>query len=41
MFPVQYYFELTDAAGKRLYPGLGVAWSSQPYFVVRTATPRA
>jgi hypothetical protein len=35
-FPLQYYFELTDAtAGARLFPGFDRDWSNQPYLVVR------
>ncbi len=37
-FPVQYYFEASDSAGRAwLFPGLGSALSRQPYFVVRQA----
>jgi hypothetical protein len=37
-FPLQYYFEPTDAAGQAwLYPGLGSALTRQPYFVLRQA----
>ena len=37
-FPIQYYFEPADAAGRAwLFPGLGAALSRQPYFVVRQA----
>ena len=35
-FPLQYYFELSDAFGRAwLYPGLGAALTNQPYFVLR------
>ena len=37
-FPLQYYFQIRDAAGAtRLQPGLQPGWFSQPYFVVRQA----
>jgi hypothetical protein len=37
-FPLQYYFEPSDAAGRPwLYPGLGSALTRQPYFVLRQA----
>jgi hypothetical protein len=36
VFPLQYYFEPTDATGSAwLYPGLGIALARQPYFVLR------
>lgn len=35
-YPLQYYFELRDAAGHaRLFPGLGLSLFGQPYFVIR------
>jgi hypothetical protein len=35
-FPVQYYFEIRDGAGRAaLHPGFGPAWADQPYAVVR------
>jgi hypothetical protein len=35
-YPLQYYFELKEAADSAgLYPGLGPARTQQPYFVVR------
>ena len=35
-YPLQYYFEPTDAAGVPwLYPGLGNALARQPYYVLR------
>jgi hypothetical protein len=37
-FPLQYYFEPTDSAGRAwLHPGLGSALARQPYFVLRQA----
>jgi hypothetical protein len=34
-YPLQYYFELSDAAGRAwLFPGLGATLSEQPYFVL-------
>lgn len=41
-FPLQYYFELRDAAGRsRLFPGLSEDWNNQPYFVVRQSPTAA
>ena len=41
-YPLQYYFELTDAAGRTwLFPGLGPALTGQPYFVLRQESGRA
>ncbi len=35
-YPLEYYFELSDEAGRSwLYPGLGATLSNQPYFVLR------
>ncbi|MCU0917011.1 MAG: hypothetical protein MUC88_20980 [Planctomycetes bacterium] len=35
-YPLQYYFELRDEAGRAwLYPGFGATLANQPYFVVR------
>ena len=35
-YPLQYYFETSDGAGRSwLYPGLGADLSNQPYFVLR------
>jgi hypothetical protein len=34
-FPLQYYFELSERTGARLYPGFNADWSNQPYFVIR------
>ena len=35
-YPLQYYFELTDASGQAwLYPGLGPMLTDQPYFLLR------
>ncbi len=37
-YPLQYYFEVREAAGApRLYPGFQADLSNQPYFVVRQA----
>ena len=37
-YPLEYYFELRNAAGQiRLYPGLDTTLSNQPYLVVRQA----
>jgi hypothetical protein len=37
-YPLEYYFEITDAAGRVwLYPGLGATLTDQPYFVQRPA----
>lgn len=36
LYPLQYYFELTNASGKSwLYPGLGPDLTTRPYFVLR------
>ena len=36
-FPLEYYFEVTDASGRpSLYPGLGSNLCTPPYFVVRS-----
>ena len=35
VFPLQYYFELTQGEASCLYPGLGSELTNQPYFVVR------
>jgi hypothetical protein len=35
-YPLQYYFELTNASAQTwLYPGLGPTLTDQPYFVLR------
>jgi hypothetical protein len=35
-YPLQYYFELSDEAGRAwLFPDLGANLSEQPYFVLR------
>jgi hypothetical protein len=40
-FPLQYYFELSDASGQRwLYPGLGPVLTDQPYFLLRQESGR-
>lgn len=37
-YPLQYHFELKDAAGAAwLYPGFNAEWTNQPYFIVRQA----
>ena len=37
-YPLQYYFEVSEAAGAAwLYPGLGPDLTQQPYFVVRAS----
>ena len=42
-YPLQYYFELRSGPGNAwLYPGLGIALSDQPYFIVRReSTPQS
>jgi hypothetical protein len=38
VFPLQYYFEPTDASGASwIYPGLGNALARSPYLVLRQA----
>lgn len=35
-YPLQYFFEVTDASGNvSLYPGLGDTYRQQPYYIVR------
>jgi hypothetical protein len=35
-FPLEYYFELRDGAGRAwMFPGFNPDWSNQPYFVIR------
>ena len=37
-YPLEYYFELSDDAGRWwLYPGLGPNLADQPYFVLRSS----
>jgi len=36
VFPIQYYFELSQHGTSCLYPGLGSQLTNQPYFVVRS-----
>ena len=37
LFPLEYYFEVSDASGRRsLYPELGANLCNQPYFVMRS-----
>jgi hypothetical protein len=39
-FPLQYYFELQDAAGRAcLFPGFNATWTNQPYYVIRQSRP--
>jgi hypothetical protein len=39
-FPLQYYFELYDDAGRAcLFPGFNPTWTNQPYYVIRQSRP--
>ena len=39
-YPLQYFFELHNAAGRAwLFPGFAADLCNQPYFVVRQARP--
>ena len=40
-YPLQYYFEVTDATGSGIYPGFAPDLSNQPYYLVRSHRPRA
>jgi hypothetical protein len=40
-YPLLYYFEVHEAGGSAIYPGVGKDLSNQPYYLVRSNRARA
>ena len=39
-YPLLYYFEVHEAGGSGIYPGVGTDLSRQPYYLVRSSRAR-